>query len=1231
MPPRLVPRQPATVALLDRLLRRIALIGTLAVAAMAVSPAVAADASPATHSAGHQTVVTTFDQLWQLGQSQPHSECRVHARMFVLCYYPDWHVLWVIWDKQVYYLDAGTRTLPLTPERWIDVDGVARTSNQTIDWARTTITPVDGLAAPRPARPAANATALATGPASEYAEIEGVVDDQIDVDTRHFRLNLIVGDALVTATVPIGAGDPTPILDGSRVRVRGLLSVKRDSSQSSSVFEFWCPSVTAVTVTGSLANDPRFAPPVTPIEHLDPRSAAEVHVRGTVFEQEPGRSVTLRDDTGQVTVLTPQVQPVKTGDAVEAVGVPVRNGIALNLRNGLFRRTSVVARENASAVLRLADQVRGLNPDAAAAGPPVRLTGVVTWVHPSGQFFFLQDASGGIQVSTPKTGAVQPVVGRGLVVRGTVRSGEFVPFVEAAELLGGDNLALPMPETISLDRAMTGSEYGRWVEMQGYVRHAVRVGEQLRVQVTESHGEFSALLPADDVPAAITGALVRLRGVCDAIANERRQLTGIQLLVPGSPYVRVVETAPVDPFATPVESIGNLLRYNPTTPLDHRVQVTGTVLLQRPGRLICVQDGVDTLTVLSAQIDALHPGDRIAVVGIPGRQAGRLVMRDAVYRRISTGPAPQPVSDARLNSPDLALDGRLVRVRGRLISEETTPAQTRLQVQHGNNLFVAHLELTDAEFDHLPAGSTVDVTGVYRVELDELQRPRGWSIELRSIHDVAVLARPSWWTAGRVLWVAGGLLGATLLMGAWSLMLSYKNSQLEHARDELELRVADRTRDLRLEVEQRRVSEQTLAHERMLLRTLIDNLPVHLYVKDRQGRFVIDNLPHARLLGAQTCDEVIGRTEADFWPASIAEDRRRVDEHLMSAGLERLHHEEQIQLAGEERWLATTEVPLRDESGTVTGLIAIAQDITARKEAEAEREALHRQVLETTRQAGMAEIATDVLHNVGNVLNSVNVSASLAAEIVAKSRSERLHVLINLFASHAADLPGFFAQDPRAQRVPEYLEALAGQFSAEQVELTRELNALRRNIDHIKEIVAMQQSYAKVAGVAEPLPIQEVIDDALRINADGLARHRVRVVRDQQMNAVITAERHKVLQILVNLISNAKYACDNTTEDERVMTITVQDDAERVSISVADNGVGIAAENLTRIFSHGFTTRKNGHGFGLHSGALAAREMGGTLRATSAGLGHGATFTLELPRAADPSRHPLPPHVALPA
>jgi len=288
------------------------------------------------------------------------------------------------------------------------------------------------------------------------------------------------------------------------------------------------------------------------------------------------------------------------------------------------------------------------------------------------------------------------------------------------------------------------------------------------------------------------------------------------------------------------------------------------------------------------------------------------------------------------------------------------------------------------------------------------------------------------------------------------------------------------------------------------------------------------------------------------------------------------------------------------------------------RERTLELEKTHRQLLEASRRGGMAEIATNVLHNVGNVLNSVNVSVDLIACGFKRSKASLLGRVVELLKSREADLADFIANDPKGRQLPSYLEHLAQQLADEKATAAAELESLRGNVDHIKEIVSMQQSYAMVGGVKEKVSVVKLVEDSIRMNEGALNRHLVEVERDYQEVPPVNVDKHKVLQILVNLVRNAKYACDESYETGKRMIVRVANGGGKVKISVIDNGVGIAPENLTRIFNYGFTTRANGHGFGLHSGALAAKEMDGSLTVRSDGPGKGATFTLELPCAEEP-------------
>ena len=291
----------------------------------------------------------------------------------------------------------------------------------------------------------------------------------------------------------------------------------------------------------------------------------------------------------------------------------------------------------------------------------------------------------------------------------------------------------------------------------------------------------------------------------------------------------------------------------------------------------------------------------------------------------------------------------------------------------------------------------------------------------------------------------------------------------------------------------------------------------------------------------------------------------------------------------------------------------LEHEIDERKRMEQEIETTHKQLLLASREAGMAEVATSVLHNVGNVLNSVNVSATLLVDKIKQFKISGLVKASDLLAENA-QAPGFLSTDERGKQLPGYLKNLSEHMAGTQETCVKELESLSQNIEHIKDIVAMQQSYSQLAGVSDTVKISEMLEDAIRINAGALTRHAVALVRDFQFDAAIEIEKHKVLQILVNLIRNAKYACDEGQRaDKRLIIRTVLSAPGRIQIQVIDNGVGIPPENMLLIFNHGFTTRQAGHGFGLHSSANTAKELGGSLIAQSAGPGQGATFILELP------------------
>ena len=300
----------------------------------------------------------------------------------------------------------------------------------------------------------------------------------------------------------------------------------------------------------------------------------------------------------------------------------------------------------------------------------------------------------------------------------------------------------------------------------------------------------------------------------------------------------------------------------------------------------------------------------------------------------------------------------------------------------------------------------------------------------------------------------------------------------------------------------------------------------------------------------------------------------------------------------------------------------LASALTSRSRVERELAESTRRLLETSRHAGMAEIATGVLHNVGNVLNSINVSTTLVNDRLRQSKLANLVKSAALFREHETDLVAFLTADPKGKLLPGYLINLAEHLSAEQAELSKELVSVSRNVEHIKDVVAMQQGYAKVCGLMESVALDVLLHDALQINAAMFQRYAVNVVRQVEPVPPAFVDKHKVLQILVNLLRNAIQAVTDVPAGQRRVVVGIaRRGADKVNVTVQDNGAGIVPENLSRIFNHGFTTKPDGHGFGLHSGAIDAQEMGGSLTAQSEGPGRGATFTLELPVALPPRTH----------
>ncbi len=438
-----------------------------------------------------------------------------------------------------------------------------------------------------------------------------------------------------------------------------------------------------------------------------------------------------------------------------------------------------------------------------------------------------------------------------------------------------------------------------------------------------------------------------------------------------------------------------------------------------------------------------------------------------------------------------------------------------------------------------------------------------------------------------------------------------RDAALSAAQADLEVNVLARTSQLHGEILDRKQAEDALKDSELRYRNLFENNPMPMFVMDLETLdFIAVNNAAVRHYGYGHSEFLLLSLPAITREAEpIAVERAfRTGQKSFDAG-EWKHRKR----SGE-----VIEVQLTAHAivfaGKVTKIV-LANDVTERNRAQRQLDVMHKQLVEASRAAGMAEVATGVLHNVGNVLNSVNVSANVLADSVRKSKAASIRKVADLLDANKADLPAFFSAGGKGLMVPGYLATLAQQIDVEQAGRLAEIEQLTKNIAHIKDIVAMQQDYAKVNGVMENFTPRALLDEALALAGPELQQCSVKVaVECAPALPQVSVDRHKVMQILINLFTNARQAMDDTPAAERLLSITAGcDGGGHVTIAIRDSGCGIAPENLTRVFNHGFTTKATGHGFGLHSAANAATEIGGRLSGESDGPGTGATFLLELP------------------
>jgi two-component system, NtrC family, sensor kinase len=282
-----------------------------------------------------------------------------------------------------------------------------------------------------------------------------------------------------------------------------------------------------------------------------------------------------------------------------------------------------------------------------------------------------------------------------------------------------------------------------------------------------------------------------------------------------------------------------------------------------------------------------------------------------------------------------------------------------------------------------------------------------------------------------------------------------------------------------------------------------------------------------------------------------------------------------------------------------------------------ELKAAQEKLVESARAAGVAEVAINVLHNIGNVLNSVNVINQTNYELIKKSKTLALVKTAELLTANTDQIESYLSNDPRGKKIPELFSKLALALKEENNSLEENTYRMLNSISMMTNIISTQQQYAKTNLLQENIQLSSILDEAINIQANLIANYHVQLNRHYRKVDDISVEKAKVYQILNNLLVNAIQASHADEKISTTIDLDIHQQDNTVIFEIKDNGTGIKKEDLTKVFHHGYTTKKTGHGFGLHSCANLMSEMHGEIQATSEGIGKGACFRLIFPAVKD--------------
>ncbi len=721
-------------------------------------------------------IARSITEFWNLKSENPQLDLGYDLTCDVLYYNPNWHIMWIQEGDNPFFASPGAAPRSFTSGDRVRFRGVVRAPVYDLDLSQAKAEVVGQ--ADEHVVPLLPPGEDITKQHDHLVTFEAWVDQQETVDGLHVRLKLSTLGRAITAQVTLNTPEVYPRLVDRRVQVTGVLAPRQDPTGEIVELQVMVDHEHDIIPVGFVYDDPRFAAPVRPIADLaDMAEGQTVRLRGSLISQSLGETLTVRDESGQVTLPAAQVRQINVGDIVELVGVLSHTALNPTLHQVSFRRPSdsdYARQVNArNSQLNLSARVRELPESEWETGHLADLRGVVTWSLDHSRSLFVQDSSGGIEVLLPP-GARRPMPGTMVEVLGSVTPGEFGPVVQASDIFELGALAYPAGPDISLERALSGTHDAQWVTLHGSVFEVIPEPDSNLLRLSTDQGDFTVVVAGSTPLQHLLHSLIEVQGVCQTVANPQRQLESIRLLAPDAALIQVTDPAPADPFALEALPVAQLGRFNPRPQASDFVKVEGTVIFHRPGHWLYLNDGEQVLRVQTRETGHLLRGHRIQVAGRLGRERHDIVLREGLLRDLGEGelPAALPLTADRIQLEPL--EGHLIAVHGTLLNLLETPHRLRYTLQNGAMVVEAELlllkeEHAPSEFTRPEIGSQVRVEGV-------LVPPPGGGgptnvpglmLALSTPDDVKVLSAPPWWTSQRLANVAFALVAALGLGLLW--------------------------------------------------------------------------------------------------------------------------------------------------------------------------------------------------------------------------------------------------------------------------------------------------------------------------------------------------------------------------------------------------------------------------------------------------------------------------------